>query len=143
MFVAGVLITCIILLPMTIYKPYGLVSQGSVYTEDVIAYNDLYLRLFDVTGGAVDGDFLLISYYEVVGRGRATVSMNVLLNSARVDVVAVFVMGNTLELLDSKMLNNTYTYSFDTTSGKTYGVAVFGHKVDNDISVEIGFTVVI
>ena len=129
---------------MVLNKPYEFVSQGSVYTESAIEYNDLYLQLFHVSGDAGDGDFLLFSYYEVSSGGVGIVTMDVLLDSATVYVVVVFVIGDILELLDSRLgSNDVYLYSFALTSGETYGVAVFGHKVADNIVVEIGFTVAI
>jgi len=102
------------------------------------------LNLFDVGGSAGDGDFLLFCHYEVTSNALGIVNMNVLQDSATVEAVAVFVIGDMLELLDSRAdSSDAYMFSFEITKGVIYGVAVFGHKEASNIDVEIDFTVVI
>ena len=136
------------MLPLVMIRPYEITYQGSIYTENAIEYNDLYLDLFNTHGGAIVGDFLLFCYYEVSDGDLGIVTVGVLLDSATVYAVAVFVIGDTIELLDSRsdsaaVENFSYMYSFEITKGETYGVAMFGHKEASNIDVEIGFTVVI
>ena len=125
-------------------RPYEVTTQGSIYTENAIEYNDLYLNLFGFGGSAGDGDFLLFCHYEVTSDALGIITMDVLQDSVTVDVVAVFVIGDELELLDSRPdSSDAYIFSFVIMKGVTYGVAVFGHKEASNIDVEIGFTVVI
>jgi len=136
--------TLIVMLPVILVRPYGISTQSSIYTEDSIEYNDLYYKLFGISGNAGTDDFLLFSLIEVVRGTLLMVFVDAILGSVTLYAIAViFIVDGDATVLDDAMNpTNSYRHNEQIEEYGIYAVAVFGHKLSSIAEVEIDITVV-
>lgn len=74
-FIVGLVVCMLITVPF-IFRQYQMVGTEYMFSDDMVIYNDLYNYYFDEVGGAVEGDAVLVCWFNVTTQVHVIVGIN-------------------------------------------------------------------
>lgn len=141
----GILLSMIVLIPIFMARPYIIEENTSIYTEDAILYNALYLQYINEPGGAVSDDFVMLNYYNIQAGISLTFSLMITQGSASLYYIVVFLkdaLGNYTIKRSENLPSNEWSYSMRIDTFGVYGFVVFGHRETSAMSIRTGVLVI-
>jgi hypothetical protein len=124
MFLLGILIGALLITPLT-FSPYQVLDSEVAFSDDMVAYNDMYLLNFGELGNAGEEDGMLVCWFNI------TAAVHVLIGISFSEQTTVYRIGvllhddEIIRLRDTSNPNRSMAYQLDITTIGLYSCSVF------------------
>lgn len=124
MLLLGVLIGALLILPFT-YTSYQVLDSEVAFSDDMVAYNDMYLLNFGELGNASKEDGVLVCWFNI------TAAVHVLIGISFSEQTTIYRIGvllhgdEIIRLKDTPNPDRSMAYQLDITTPGRYSCSVF------------------
>jgi len=145
-FIAGVLITIIIIMPFTMQPILAYVESEVLYSEDAVVYNQIYNEVFDSLGEAGEDSFLLLETFNITKGDAISIELSYNAASVKVERFVFYKIEDDVILRKITLdeVPSSYVRIADIDGSGVYGIVLFCTHVNSieDVSISINVMVI-